>query len=458
MIKKVNKTIEKYNLLEKGERVVVALSGGPDSTALLAVLAPIAKALDLSLIVAHFNHGLRGPESDEDEKFSRDLSEKMGLVFVSGKMKQKKGKKGVSPEDFYRRQRYDFLNKISEDYQAQKIALGHNIQDQAETVLLNILRGSGLEGLKGILPMRDGRFIRPLIEISRGEIISFLNETGIPYRQDSSNKNKRYLRNQIRFELIPYLKEKFNPKIEKNLAQMAEILRPEDEFIRQHVAHALKSPFIQRQEDRILFKIAYINKLPLAIRWRLIKTILESLNPAKNGFSFIHIKSLDNLMQKCESGKKVILPFRIEARCEYDDLILERKKVGSKQTEYEYTINIPGSVYVKERRLTIHSELATKEHINFSRKNEFYLDLDKIQQPVIIRNRRDGDWFQPLGMQGRQKIKTLFIDHKIPRCERNEIMLFVDHLSVILIENMHLNDRVKITAETKNVLKLNIVV
>jgi tRNA(Ile)-lysidine synthase len=458
MIKKVNKTIEKYNLLEKGERVVVALSGGPDSTALLVVIAQIAQELDLSLIIAHFNHGLRGPESDEDENFSRDLSEEMGLVFVSGKMEQKKGKKGVSPEDFYRRQRYDFLNKISEDYQAQKIALGHNIQDQAETVLLNILRGSGLEGLKGILPMRDGRFIRPLIEISRGEIISFLNETGIPYRQDSSNKNKRYLRNQIRFELIPYLKEKFNPKIEKNLAQMAEILRPEDEFIRQHVAHALKSPFIQRQEDRILFKIAYINKLPLAIRWRLIKTILESLNPAKNGFSFIHIKSLDNLMQKCESGKKVILPFRIEARCEYDDLILERKKVGSKQTEYEYTINIPGSVYVKERRLTIHSELATKEHINFSRKNEFYLDLDKIQQPVIIRNRRDGDWFQPLGMQGRQKIKTLFIDHKIPRCERNEIMLFVDHLSVILIENMHLNDRVKITAETKNVLKLNIVV
>ena len=202
MIKKIKQTIKKYNLLEKGERVIVALSGGPDSTALLTVLAPIAQELDLSLIIAHFNHGLRGAESDEDENFSRDLSEKMGLAFISGKMDQIKGKKGISPEDFYRRQRYDFLNKIFEDYQAQKIALGHNLQDQAETVLLNLLRGSGLEGLKGFLPMRDGKFIRPLIEISRQEIISFLNEAGIPYRQDSSNKNNIYLRNQIRSEFF----------------------------------------------------------------------------------------------------------------------------------------------------------------------------------------------------------------------------------------------------------------
>jgi tRNA(Ile)-lysidine synthase len=457
MIKKTLQTIEKYNLLEKGERVVVALSGGPDSTALLIVLTAIAQEQDLILIIAHFNHGLRGAESDEDEKFSRDLSEKMGFAFVSEKMDQEKMGKGISPEDFYRQERYNFLNKVAEDYHAQKIAVGHNMQDQAETVLLNILRGSGLEGLKGILPMRDGKFIRPLIEISRREIICFLNEAGIPYRQDSSNENKRYLRNQIRSELIPYLKEKFNPRIEESLAQMAEILRPEDELIRQHVDEVLKSSFIQRQQNRILLKIAYINKLPLAIRWRLFKTLLESLSPAKNGFSFIHIKSLDNLAQKCESGKRIVLPLGIEARREYDDLIMERRQIVSKQMEYEYAMNIPGSLYIKERKIIIRSELTTKGKFDFSGKNEVYLDLDKIQHPIIIRNRRDGDWFQPLGMQGRQKIKTFFIDHKIPQYRRNEIILLVDRLSVIWIENMHLNDRVKITAETKNILKLDIV-
>ena len=188
-----------------------------------------------------------------------------------------------------------------------------------------------------------------------------MDEAGISYRQDSSNENKMYLRNQIRSELIPYLKEKFNPKIEENLAQMAEILRVEDEFIRQHVNEALQSSFIQRQQNRILLKIAYINKLPPAIRWRLFKTILESLSPAKNGISFIHIKSLDNLTQKCESGKRIVLPLGIEARREYDNLILEAKKACSKQMEYEYTMNIPGSLYIKERNLTVRSELITKE-------------------------------------------------------------------------------------------------
>ncbi|MFZ1981661.1 MAG: tRNA lysidine(34) synthetase TilS [Smithella sp.] len=455
MIKKVSKTIEKYNLLEQGERVVVALSGGPDSTALLAVLASIAPERDLSLIVAHFNHGLRGAESDEDEKFSRDLSDRMGLVFCAAKMDQNNYKKGVSPEDFYRRERYGFLNKVAADYQARKIALGHNLQDQSETVLLNLLRGSGPEGLKGILPKRDGNIIRPLIEISRPEIISYLNKTGISYRQDSSNKNKMYLRNQIRTELIPYLKEKYNPKIEENLAQMAEILRGEDEFIRQNTAQALQSSFIQRQQNSILLKIAYINKLPAAIRLRLFKTILEDFSPVKNGFSFIHIKSLDNLSQKCESGKRLVLPLGIEIRREYDNLILECKKAHLAQAKYEYPMNIPGSVYIKERKVTLHAEV-TKESIDLGSKSKVYLDLDKIQQPVTIRNRRDGDRFQPLGMPGRQKIKNFFIDRKIPSGQRNEIMLLVDRLSVIWIENMHLNDRVKITAGTKNVLKLEI--
>lgn len=457
MIEKVKKTIEKYNLLEKGDRVVVALSGGADSTALFAILAHIAKELNLELIIAHFNHGLRGRESDEDEKHSRDLSEKKGFVFVSGEMNLKKKGKGISPEDFYRQERYEFLNKVAEDYQAKKIALGHNLHDQAETILLNILRGSGLEGLKGFLPMREGKFIRPLIETSRQEIENYLNKEGIGYRKDSSNESRKYLRNQIRHALIPYLKENFNPKIEKNLTQMAEILRLEDEFIKQSVAKASKSLLIQRKPEHILIKINDINKLHSAIRLRLYKILLEGFSPSKKGFSFSHIKALDNLAQKSESGKRLVLPLGIEARCEYGDLILESREGVAKQILYEYRINVPGSFYIKERKLTVRSELITKENSRKNNKDEVYLDFDKIQQPLIIRNRRDGDWFQPLGMSGRQKIKTFFIDRKVPRRTRDEIMLLVDNRSVIWIENMHLNDRVKITSKTKNVLKISIV-
>ena len=456
MIEKIKKTIKKYDLLEKGERVVVALSGGPDSTALLTVLDVLAKDLDLSLIVAHYNHGLRGAESDEDEQFSRDLAQDMGLIFVSGRMDQKKVAKGFSPEDFYRRQRYGFLEKVASDYQARKIALGHNLQDQAETVLLNLLRGSGLEGLKGFLPKRDGRIIRPLIETSRREIISFLEKSGISYRQDSSNEDGVYLRNQIRSELIPYLKEKYNPKIEENLARMAQILRAEDEFIGRHVAEALQSSFIQRHQNRVLLNIDFVNKLQTAVRLRLFKTILEDLSPAKNGISFAHIESLDNLSRKHESGKRINLPLNIEARREYDNLILESKKTCSKQIQYEYAVDIPCSLYIKERNFKIILESVGKESVDYSSKNKIYLDLDKIEQPLVIRNRRDGDWFQPLGTRGRQKIKKYFIDHKILPCRRDEIMFLIDNISVICIENMHLDDRVKITAQTKNVLKIEI--
>jgi tRNA(Ile)-lysidine synthase len=457
MINKIRQTIEKYNLLDKGDRVVVALSGGPDSTALLVILTQIAEEIGFNLIAAHINHGLRAEESDEDEKYSRELSEKMGVAFVSHKIDKTGVEKGVSPEDYYRRQRYSFLNKVAKEQRAKKIALGHNLQDQAETVLLNLLRGSGLEGLKGILPMRDGKFIRPLIEVSRREIISFLNAAGIQYRQDSSNESKQYLRNKIRGELIPYIKEKFNPKIEENLAQTAEILRNEDEFIRQYVLEAMESPYIQRQKNLISLNIAYINKLPQAIRLRFFKALLESLNPEKNGFSFIHIKSLENLAQMQESGKRISLPSDIAARREYDNLILERKKACPKRIEYEYTMKIPGSINIQERNLTIRLQITNRDYIDFGSENKVYIDLDKISLPLILRNRRDGDWFQPLGMKGRKKIKTLFIDRKIPRNERDVIMLIADQISVVWIEKMHLNDRVKIAKETKNVLELEII-
>jgi tRNA(Ile)-lysidine synthase len=458
MIKKVIKTIEKYKLLDKEDRVVAALSGGPDSTALLVALVQIAKQLDFSIIVAHYNHGLRGTSSDEDEKYSQELAIKLGLIFVSGKMDQKLRQKGKSPEDFYRQQRYQFLDKVAEDYNAQKIALGHNIQDQAETVLLNLLRGSGLGGLKGILPMREGKFIRPLIEVSRPEIIAFLSEAGISYCHDSSNQSNIYLRNKIRTELIPYLKEKYNPRIEENLAQMAEILRQDDDYIRNSVQEAMKSTYIQNQSNRIIsLNIEYIKGLAPAIRSRLFKKILESLNPEKNGFSFSNIKALERLAQVTESGKRISLPLGIEAKREYDSLILERDKICLKQVDYEYPVNIPGIIHVKETNRTISIEKTFRDKIDQHNKNKVYLDLDKIQQPVILRNRRDGDRFQPLGMKGRQKIKSLFINQKIPRNKRNEVMLLVDRNSVIWIENIHLSERVKISPQTINILALEII-
>ncbi|MGV8059342.1 MAG: tRNA lysidine(34) synthetase TilS [Smithellaceae bacterium] len=457
MIEKVKQTIIKYGLLKQSERVIIGLSGGPDSTALAVILAQIAPSMGVQLIATHFNHGLRGRESNEDERSASRLAKQLGLSFVSRKMDKTALPKGLSPEDFYRQKRYQFFNEMAKSNRACKIALGHNLQDQAETVLLHLLRGSGLEGLKGIMPLRDGKYIRPLIEVSREEIIAFLDKSGIAYRQDSSNKSKLHLRNKIRLELLPYLKAEFNPQINESLAQMAEIIREENEYIKECVNKALKSTCIKIQKNRVILNVDYVNMLPLAIQRRLLKGLLENFSSQKNGIAFLHINSINNLLHNSESGRKICLPFGIEARREYENLILERTKDCTKQIEYLYSVEAPCSIYLPERNLTVRLQLVKKNKIDFTAKNRDYFDLDKIQLPLVLRNRREGDWFQPLGMAGRQKLKSFFIDHKISQEKRNEIMLLADTQSVIWIENMHLSDQVKITPKTKNVLELEII-
>lgn len=457
MIDKIRQTINKYGLLETNERVVLALSGGPDSTALVVSLAQIAPAMGVKLIVAHFNHGLRGRESNKDERQASRLAKQLGISFVSRKMAKAEIPRGLSPEDFYRRQRYQFLDEVARRNHVRKIALGHNLQDQSETVLLHLLRGSGLEGLKGIVPLRDGKYIRPLIEVSRDEIIAFLDEAGIAYRQDSSNESKLHLRNKIRLELLPYLKNEYNPKIDEALAQMAEIIREENIFIKECVAKALKSTCVNMQKNKVLLNIEYLSMLPLAIQRRLLKELLENFSSQKNGITFLHINSIGNLLHNLESGRKICLPFGIEARREYEHLVLERSRECAKLIEYSYDLEIPGDVFIQERNVNVRLRLVKKDKIDFTVQNKDYLDLDKIKLPLILRNRREGDWFQPLGMAGRQKLKSFFINHKITQQKRNEIMLLVDQQAVLWIENMHLNDQVKITPETKKVLELEII-
>jgi tRNA(Ile)-lysidine synthase len=457
MIEKIKQTISKFGLLKQDDRIVVALSGGPDSTALLIALSQIAIPMNLQLVVAHFNHGLRGKASDKDESCSRILAGKFASAFISKKMNIKEKPTGFSPEDFYRRKRYEFFNEVAQKNHAHKIALGHNMNDQAETVLLHLLRGSGLDGLKGILPIRDGKYIRPLIEVSREEIISFLKERKVTYCRDSSNQSKIHLRNKIRLDLLPYLKNEFNPRIEESLAQMAEILRADNEYIRESVDKALSSTCIKKQKKRILLNVEYLCLLPLAIKRRLLKELLEEFSLQKNGITFLHINAIQDLLQNIESGRRISLPFGIEARREYENLILEKIKDNLPKTILEYPAAIPGKIYIRERKLTINLRKIGKSEIDYNLPHKDYFDLDKIQLPIVLRSRREGDWFQPLGMSGRQKLKSYFIDHKITQQKRNEILLLADQQSIVWIENMRISDRVKISRETKNVLELEIV-
>ncbi len=455
MINKIKQTIKKYSLLKNGETVVVALSGGADSCALLWSMMDLSEVYDLKIIVAHFNHGLRSEESDGDEAFCCKLAQQYGLAFTAEKMRHMSIPKGKSPEEFFRQERYRFLDKVASNYGASKIALGHHLNDQAETVLINILRGSGLDGLKGFLPMRENRYIRPLMEVSRSEISDFLDEVGVQYRKDSSNTSCIYLRNRIRRDLIPCLKEKYNPQIEQNLARMAEIICRDDEFLNGCVNEIMNSPNIHKKPDEVSFSAAYFKMLHAALGYRLLKALLEYLTPNGKGFSSAHIQSLADLVLKSATGKSISLPYRLQAQKEYDRIVIRFDKAEVKK-DYEYRMIVPGTLDLEERRLNVSAKRAMMDEVDFNRMNRLYFDGDKIKEPLIIRNRRNGDWFEPLGTKGSQKIKKLFIDRKIPKPERNRIALMADQESVIWIENMHLSERVKVSPETNNVLILDI--
>lgn len=455
LIKKIEQTINKYHLLNDGDVVVIALSGGADSCALFMSLVDLAKPRHLKLVAAHFNHGLRDAESDKDEEFCRSLAHELEVPFETERMCSPTVPRGMSPEDYFRRERYKFLEKVAGAYGADKIALGHHLHDQAETVLLNLLRGSGLDGLKGFVPMRDNKYIRPLMDATRKEIQEFLSETGTGCRKDSSNESKIYLRNRIRRELIPFLKERYNPKIEENLARSAEIICRDDAFLNECVNAILTSPDIQRRKGEASVSSRYFKSIHVALRFRLIKVLLESLAPAGKGFSYIHIQSIVNLLTEDSSGRRIELPYNLCAEHEYGRLILKRAGATKKQ-DYMYMLSVPGVIDLRERHIILSLRRGTPDEIDFGRRNSIYFDEGKIKAPLILRNRRNGDWFEPLGIRGSQKIKKLFIDRKIPKSDREKIALIADRESVIWIENMHMSERVKVAAETRNVLILEI--
>ena len=229
-IKKVRHTIIKYKMIRDGDRVIVAVSGGPDSVCLLDILQELEDELMIELVVAHFDHGLRPGEDGVENRFVESLAVALNLPFEIKKADPDMGQGGASLEERARHARYQFLEEVKEKFSAQKIAIGHNLNDQAETVLMRLLRGSGPSGLAGIPPCREEKIIRPLIEITRGEIESYLELKGLTHMTDSSNLQACYLRNKIRLELLPRLRE-YQPRIVELLGRTADIMRNDEAWL-----------------------------------------------------------------------------------------------------------------------------------------------------------------------------------------------------------------------------------
>jgi tRNA(Ile)-lysidine synthase len=451
MLQKVINTIYKYNMIEKGDGVIIGLSGGPDSVSMLHILNRIKDNLDFKIYAVHLNHLIRGEEAFRDEEYAKELCKSLGVPFYLKRIKVEEYAKehGMSSEEAGRFLRYNLFNEIAEKVGANKIALAHNMNDQAETVIMRFLRGSGISGMGGIKPVRDGRYIRPIIECSRDEIEKYCKENNLNPVIDSTNKESIYTRNRIRLELIPYIKEHFNPNIIENLYKNAEILREEEDYLSGTAEKELKR--IQKRDG---VDIKEFNSLHKAIKRRVLRKLINNVKGNLKEVEAKHIEDCIKLIEKGETGKNIDLVGGIRCIIEYDIFKIEMKKNINK---FCYELIIPGETSVEELGMIISTRILSSHEENFGDKWFIkYYDYDKIKGRLKVRNRRDGDYMYPKGMSGKKKLKDIFIDKKIPREKRDLIPLLALDSEILWIVGLRDTNNFKVDMNTKRILEIKI--
>lgn len=454
----VIETIQKHQMIHPGEKVIAAVSGGPDSMVLLYLLHDLREELQCNLHVAHLNHMFRNEESDADADYVLKHAEKLGIPITLETIDVKKLIDTIMPKESLesgaRRVRYDFYERVLETVQGDKVALGHNSDDQAETVMMRLLRGAGALGLAGIPPVR-GRFIRPLIEISRKEIDEYLREKQITPRYDSSNLDTVYARNKIRLDLLPLLEKEYSSNIKQILQQTGELLRTEDEFLA-NLAQEAFAECVSFNSTTIIVNIAKFREYHLALQRRVSRLIVREMLGDLWRFDYNHIREILEIVVNGTTGSVIDLPRGISVEKSYDKLIFRLGHRAKNTIEpFAYPVAVPGETNIPEISMLIETakpetirDGCKKPHL----KNEFQaiLDFDAIHGALHVRNRRPGDKFQPLGVSGHKKLKDFFIDQKIPRGMRDSIPILTDEDGIIWVIGYRIDDRVKVTAKTKN--------
>jgi tRNA(Ile)-lysidine synthase len=426
-------TLQKYNMLARGEHVVVAVSGGADSTALLLCLHNLSRHLAITITVAHLNHRIRGREGDEDEEFVRRMSADMKLQYVSEAIEIKREAAATKQniEELARRMRYDFLFRAAGRVGAQKIAVGHNMNDQVETALFRFMRGSGLEGLSGIHPVVDGRIIRPLLECSRESIFEYLKEHKAPYKEDSTNEDLRYARNRIRHELLPYLESKFNPRLIPTIAHEALLLREIWSFVESRAKESLarlRCPI----ENGISIKIKEFLDLEQALQREVLRQALKECMGSLRGIGYVHIESILSLCSKKRSGARIQLPHGGLAVRLPETLLLLRHKFSDKPI-FSYHLSVPGSCRVIEDGAVFHCTVGVAPNRDAMKDRRFrqaFLEPSVLPQSLTIRSRAPGDRY---GGSGHRKVKKMLINSKIPRSQRSSLPMVAAGNDIIWI-------------------------
>jgi tRNA(Ile)-lysidine synthase len=450
LVQKVKKIIIQENLIEKNDNVLLGISGGIDSTTLLFVLLEIQKTMDLKLGLAHINHMLRGKESERDEEFVKELAGRLHLPLYVERVDVKEiaVEKKLSIQHAGREARYRFLNKIVTEHGYNKIAIAHNLDDQVETFLLRALKGTGLRGLSSI-PIRRDAIIRPFLDTYRTDIAEYASRHAIAFVEDSSNNKTVYERNYVRKDVFPIL-EKLNPLFKEKLFFLLKDLTYIDHLFEEKSNLFLKKHQRNKKED-ISLDIASLNKLDDETKFRVISHVITSLEPA-----FIplreHIRQIKNILSAKGPNLVATLPHGIKIKKIYDRLLFTKKPV-SRPIQETFSLSM-GKNILTPFALTLHLSQAGKIEKTFSKtKNIAFFDSDKLGN-LSIRTFVNGDKFTPLGMKGTMKLKDFFIASKIPKEERRTIPLLLSDNNIIWVLGLRINERFKITQDTRKMLKV----
>jgi tRNA(Ile)-lysidine synthase len=439
-------------MLRGGEKILVGLSGGPDSVCLLHVLHRLRDRLNLELNALYIDHGLRPDETGEEIQLCRQLSEGLSVDFLSTSIDVKTyaQERGFGIQEAAREVRYMTFEQVAYNIGANKIALGHTADDQLETFFMRIFRGSGPKGLSGIPPVR-GMIIRPLLDVDREGIEQYLKDERVRFIMDSSNLKKDYFRNKLRLGLIPEMK-KMAPHIAQSISRMADILREEERYFEIIVAKTLMKLISRKTDARIELFLSPLEVMDRVILRRVLRKALAETRGLR-GIEFIHIESIIELVKHGRQGDRLHLPRGIRAIKDYATLLLTSERPA---TVGSFTLNVPGKVVLKNFGVVIKASIEQAAENYGNGKTTAVFDAGKTGTELTVRSRKKGDFFYPLGFGRRKKLQDYFVDEKVPRDERDAVPLVVAGNDIVWIAGYRGDERFKVSHTTERFLKIEL--
>ena len=454
IIDNVKETIKKHSMIATGDRILVGLSGGADSVCMLTILKALSTEYYITISAAYIDHGFRPDETPNEIDFCKKLCSGLGIDFITRSIDPAAHSKRekLNRQDASRELRYSALRDIAAEKNCSRIALAHTADDLAETVLMHLIRGSGPLGLAGIPPVRKP-FIRPLISISRKEVEEHVSKEGSGHVTDSSNMKDDYLRNRIRHFIIPAIKN-INREFISTVIRTTDIRREEERYLEIQVTKTLMKLISRKSDSAIELFLLPMVALDTAILRRVLRRALAETSGLK-GLGLVHVEDIIKLIKHGRSGNRIYLPHSIRAIKGYATLILTSDAPARLS---EYSLAGPGEVTLVESSQVIVARVFDKVDVEGlgDGKRLVCLDADAAEFPLIIRPRKTGDFFYPLGMGKRKKIQDFFVDEKIPRDRRDIIPLLISRDNIVLVAGLRVDDRFKVNDNTRRVLVLEV--